>query len=142
MGPGYGTDGGCTLRKAGAALASPHLALLRFLLVHEFHEGPRAADVGEGDLAQALKLGVCGVLVSGLCSPRCLAQVPRREEALVCFVQLPVFVLASLRKAQQLRLKTQIDALPQRIAPNYGVCHAMWCAAEPRQQTGGRMFVM
>lgn len=97
-------------------MASPHLALLRLLLVHEFHEGPRAANVGEGDLAQALKLGVRSILVSGLHSPSCLAQAPWREEVLVCFVQLPVLVLACLRKVQQKCLGNETDAVARTIA--------------------------
>ena len=55
------------------AMRETHLAGLCRLLVHEVHEGPRPPDVGEGYLAQALQLGVGGVLCG---RPACWGCVP------------------------------------------------------------------
>ena len=69
--------------------------------VHEVHEGPGAPDVGEGDLAQALQLGISGVLMRR--RPAGRSRVPqqvRGEEAQIVLVQLPVFVLACLHSQQ------------------------------------------
>ena len=81
-------------------------------LVHEVHEGPGAPDVGEGDLAQALQLGVGGVLVRRRpAGGRRIPQQVRGEEAQVVLMQFPVLVLACLQsqQASSPRLRSQHD---------------------------------